>query len=165
MDSRERVTTMPHLSRGVGVPGTGGGGGAAAAMYRNVVHQQQQQSNGNVVSRGSTLERPVGRSMAHPQVTTTATVPGHHLVTTQVDVEHHHPPQQHQQQQHYQNHPRPDLRSPLPAESQPFPVFDTNQVGGIYCTVKILLLNFVYSFNNFGIEILFGLFFSTTEKI
>lgn len=141
MDSRERVTTMPHLSRGVGVPGTGGGGGAAAAMYRNVVHQQQQQSNGNVVSRGSTLERSVGRSMAHPQVTTAATVPGHHLVTTQVDVEHHHPPQQHQQQQHYQNHPRPDLRSPLPAESQPFPVFDTNQVGGKYYTVEILFLN------------------------
>lgn len=86
-------------------------------MYRNL------QSNGSV-SRGSTLERPVGRSVVHHQAA--APIPsgsGGHLVTTTADVEHHHSMQQQQQQ-------RPDLRSPLPADSSPFPVFDTNQVRG-----------------------------------
>lgn len=105
MDSRERVSaaTLPHLSRGGGVGSvTAGGGAGAGVMYRNV------QSNGNV-SRGSTLERPVARSVVHPQ-----TAPAGHLVTTTADVEHH--------------QPRPDLRSPMPGDSSPFPVFDTNQV-------------------------------------
>lgn len=115
MDSRERVTvaaTLPHLSQsrssggvggaGAGVPGVGGV--AAEGMFRNL------QSNGNAY-RGSTLERPVGRTVVHPQA---SAGPAGHLVTTTADVEHH--------------QPRPDLRSPLPADSSPYPVFDTNQV-------------------------------------
>lgn len=110
MESRERVTvaaTLPHLSQSRGTgggTGAGVGGVTAEGMYRNM------QSNGNVF-RGSTLERPAGRTVVHPQASAGS---AGHLVTTTADVEHH--------------QPRPDLRSPLPPDSSPYPVFDTNQV-------------------------------------
>ena len=89
-------------------------------MYRNV-----QSSNGSI-SRGSTLERPVGRTViAYPSTAAVAApvpVPAGHLVTTTADVEHHHHPQHHQSRAQ-------DMRSPLPVDSSPYAVFDTNQVG------------------------------------